>query len=107
MLNVKKLLTHLMTTESTTPTKVGSTWSSGSIELYRKGGAVTLKFGGAVIGNVSSRTNIATIPEGYRPATQIVENIYGGLTVIVNTDGRLQVDPSAGATYYGNVTYTT
>ena len=99
------MLTKMITTEEVTPTKVGTKWSSGSITCCRTSGTVTLKFGGAAIGSISSRTQIATIPEGFRPPTQIVLTTYGGLDVIVNTNGSLQVDPPAGATYYGSVTY--
>ena len=105
MLNIKKLFTKLMTTESATPQKVGTKWTSGSITCYRTGGLVTLKFGGTAISGISSRTQIATIPEGFRPVTQIVITTYGGLDVVVNTNGSLQVDPPAGGTYYGNIAY--
>ena len=101
----KEVFTQMMATEEVTPTKVGTKWSSGSITCYRTGGTVTLRFSGTAIGSISSRTQIATIPEGFRPPTQIVITTYGGLDVIVNANGSLQVDPPAGATYYGSVTY--
>lgn len=109
MLNVKKMLTkltNLMTTQSESVTKVGTVWDSGSISVYKNGGSVTLKFSGAHLGSISDRTQIGTIPDGFRPPCQIAEKTDGTIMLVINTDGRLMVDPPTGGTYYASVTYT-
>lgn len=105
MLNIKKLFTKLMTTESVTPSKVGSAWTSGTITAYRIGGTVTLKFSAAAISGVSSRTTIAKLPDGYKPPAEIVGKPDGGLYILVTPSGNIQVDPPAGGTYYVSVTF--
>lgn len=106
MLNVKKLLTKLMTTQTGSATRVGTVWDSGNINLYRNGGSVTLKFNGAHLGSTSSRTQIGTVPTGFRPPCQIAEKTDASIMVIVEVDGKLKVDPPTGGTYYTSVTYT-
>lgn len=105
MLNLKKLIKKMLTTESVQATKVGSAWTSGNINAYRAGGTVTVKFSGASIGSVSSRTTIARIPEGFRPPAEMVGKPDGSVFVIISTDGYIKVDPPANGTFYVNITY--
>lgn len=105
MLNIKKLFTKLMTTESVTPTRVGSAWTSGDIKAYRVGGTVFLKFSGAHINAITQRTTIATLPEGYRPPAEVTGKPDGTIYIIVGTGGAIQIDPMNGGTFYSNVTF--
>lgn len=102
----KGVFTQMMATEEVTPTKVGTTWDSGDIKVYRTGGCVTVKFLAAHIKSINSRTTIATIPEGFRPPFEVALKPDGTLFVIVRTDGSLQVDPPANGTFYTSITYT-
>lgn len=78
------------------PTKTGSLWTAGEIKVIRRGNICQLKINGATIGAASSRTTIATLPNGFRPITQTeflcrisANNIDIGF---VNPDGTIQVD---------------
>jgi len=109
VLNVKKMLTkltNLMITKTESVTKVGNVWDSGSINVFKNGGSVTLKFSGAHLGSISSRTQIGTIPDGFRPPCEIAEKTDGTILLIINPNGKLSVDPPTGGTYYTSITYT-
>ena len=105
MKKITTLLAGMLNQKTATPTKVGSKWVSGTITAYRVGGVVTLKLNAARIDSVTARTAIASLPEGFRPLTEITGKPDGTLFLVIGTAGTIQVDPPAGGTYYTNITY--
>lgn len=110
MLSTKKLLYKIvdyLSYKSASVTKVGNVWTNGSITAYKSGGAVTLKLSGAAFSTVSARTQIGTVPAGFRPATQSYGLDSTGVYVyLVEASGGLYIEKDTGGhTLYGTLTY--
>ena len=94
--------------ETVNATKVGSIWTAGNIVAYRKNGVVTLKINGATFSQMTARTVIANIADGYRPPTEMY-GLIDGTTVsfYVKTNGDIAVAPIAAGQRWGAITYIT
>lgn len=98
-----------------TATKTNSTaWTGGSIQIWRKGNCCTVKFEGVVHPQITSRTTIGTIPEGFRPPMQLEilmtnTNSSGGVSsackFLVNDNGTIQIDPTNAGSTWATITY--
>lgn len=109
MLDVKKLMTKIINAfavKETTPTKYGSAWTSGGIVIYKRSGVVTVKCNGVVISALSARTQIATVPEGFRPLTECGAPIDGtNIFWFVDASGALKVNATSARTFWSSMTY--
>lgn len=117
MLNLKKVLAKLLTSASYTyiiATKEGSVWTSGSIIAHKRNNVVTIKFNAVAHSVPSSRTTIASLPEGFRPPTQLIvlsiARLSGSLAIansfFVNPDGTIQIEGGgANIADYCNASY--
>ena len=86
-----------------------STVSGGGIYASKRSGIVTLKINGTKMPVLSSRTQIGTVPAGFRPCTEVYGFINGMTTneyIVINTVGAIFVNRvvSAGVKY-GTLTY--
>ena len=91
-----------------TATKIeGSPWSSGSITLYKRSGIVTIKFDGVAFSTVSSRTDMGTVPVGYRPRTEMSFCADGSSNrwFFIASDGVIKIGAQEGSTVWGGTTY--
>ena len=81
--------------------------TSGTISCRRKGGCVTVTLRGIAVKQLTARTAIATIPEGYRPSGEQYGTINGegSSYFIVTTAGALQMNAGSARTVYGQITY--
>lgn len=85
-----------------TPTKTDSNvWISGTISLRRRNGIVQIKLDGAVFGAVTDRTTFATIPVGYRPATESYFKDESGNNLLVDTSGNLKTGSRSAGIVWG------
>lgn len=90
----------------TTPTRSGSIWQSGSISIARRGDVVSVKFSGVTLAAVSTRTDFAIIPDGFRPWTEIGMIMDGGAPwVFCRPNGTIAVNQTSAITFWGCVTY--
>ena len=87
--------------------KYGSLWESGVIRAHRRGYVVTFKLDGMTIANVSGgRQQIGTLPEGYRPVTEISFYDDGkSRQFIITSSGVVQAAPQSAGQMWGSVTY--
>lgn len=94
------------TPSETTATRSGSYITSGSITVHRRGNVGHI-YGNITIGSaVASQTTIATIPDGYRPATTDFIHATNGSFFRVNSDGTFQAQNAlAAGNYYFSTTY--
>ena len=91
---------------SATVTKQGSYYSSGAINVIRRGNCVTIDMYALDFSSISSRVTIAIIPAGFRPPV----TVYGIFTdtssyFLVNPDGTIQVNAMSASKKWGTVTY--
>lgn len=87
-------------------TKVGNYWVSGLIRAHRKGYVVTLKLDNMAINAVSGRTQIATIPNGYRPITEVAfHDDSNSRMYIVSADGSVKAETQSAGNIWGAITY--
>ena len=103
---VNSLISNLVNYSSADATKVGDCWTSGAIRAYRRGYIVTLKLDNMAISAVSSRTQIATIPDGYRPVTEV--GFYDDTNTrqyIVSNDGTFRAGAQSSGNVWGSITY--
>lgn len=109
MLDVKKLMTKIINAfavKETTPTKYGTKWTSGNIQVYKRSGIVTVKCNGVAISALSARTQIATVPDGYRPVSEHGAPFDGSSVFwFVSADGSLKVNATGANTFWGAMTY--
>ena len=109
MLDLKALLAKIIdcfTLKTTTATKYGNVWQSGSINIYKRGGIVTVKMNGVATSSISARTQIATVPEGFRPSTEIGAPIDGSnVWWFVDSSGLLKVNATSARVSWGAMTY--
>ena len=92
--------------ETAQATKSGSYWTSGNITIYKRGHVAQLKINGATITQLTGRTTIATVPEGFRPITETSGFIDSETTrTFIRPDGQLRVDATSAGTKYGNIIY--
>ena len=92
---------------STNPTKVtNSKWTSGTITIRKKNGWAFLKIDGAVLSAISARETIATVPEGYRPATEsYFFSSDGTRQFLIDTSGNLKAGEQSAGTVWGSGAY--
>lgn len=109
MLDVKALLvkiTDYFTLKTTTATRYGTVWQSGAINIYKRGGIVTVKLNGVSVSAISARTQIATVPAGFIPPTEIGAVVDGTNTFwFIDTGGALKLNATSAITMWGAMTY--
>lgn len=100
---------YLNYTEQVTPTRPsGSKWTSGSITLRKKNGVVMVQMSGAVLSEITTRTTIATAPDGFRPA---VEAYFSDDSLnrkfIIKTNGEIIATAQSAGSVYASGMYLT
>lgn len=96
-------ITNPATVNYTTPTKTDSSiWTGGTISLRKCNGIVQIKLDGAIFSAVTNRSTFATIPEGYRPATESYFVDESGYRLLVDTNGNLKTGERSAGTTWGN-----
>lgn len=109
MLDLKALLAKIIdyfTLKTTTATKYGNVWQSGSINIYKRSGIVTVKINGVTISSISARTQIATVPAGFIPPTEIGAPIDGtNIFWFVDSTGALKINATSARTMWAAMTY--
>lgn len=79
--------------------------TAGNVTFYRRGFVVTV-YGSPTVSALSSRTQIAIIPAGYRPVQAYIGHIAGTTTqIIFNTDGKLTMDATTAGQKWFTETY--
>lgn len=89
-------------------TRVGSVWTAGEIAAFRRGNCCVLKINGATFNGVNARTVFASLPEGFRPPTEVTLHIPRSpyTTIIgVRWDGQIWVENLDAGSYWYNLTY--
>ena len=87
-------------------TKVGNYYSSGAINVVRRGNCITIDMNAIAFINITSRVTVATVPSDFRPPTAV----YGLFTdmanyFLVTMNGEIQVNPMSAGTKWGTITY--
>lgn len=89
-------------------TKVGNYYKSGGISYYYNSGVVQVNVGSLAMNTITARTTIATIPAGFRPATETYGHVSGSpaATFFITTNGEIRVDSNlSGKTWWGTCTF--
>lgn len=92
---------------STNPTKVtNSKWTSGTVTIRKRNGIGEIKFDGMVLSAISARETIATVPEGYRPSTEVYFfSSDGARQFLIDTSGNLKANGQSAGTVWGSGTF--
>ena len=73
------------------------------------GNVVTLRFHAVAVKELSSRTTIGTIPEGFRPPNElyVIPNATpnNSTYIMVQSNGDIKMEPTAARTYFANLSY--
>ena len=103
------LLSQNLETQELTVTNwnVVDSSNTGGLVAIRKGGTGTIKLNGVKFKATSSRTNFATIPVGFRPATETAMLVDSSNTCwfFCRPDGSVAIQGAAAATYWGACTF--
>lgn len=80
--------------------------STGTMIALRRGGVVTIKFNGVKLKATSGRIDFATIPEGFRPPTEVA-NVFDQTSIwfFCRPNGTIAVQNSLASTYWGAITF--
>lgn len=92
---------------SAEPTKVsGSKWTGGSMRIRKRGDICEIKFEGVVLSALTSRETIATVPEGYKPSTEIYFlSAEGTRSFLITSGGELKANAQSAGTIWATGVY--
>ena len=80
--------------------------TGGAIHYKKYGGVVTVKFQALVVKQLTARTVIATIPEGFRPYTEVYGTVNNNTRyALVSQNGDVSLEPGSAGTIYVSMTY--
>lgn len=92
--------------ETTISPPSGSKWTGGSMKVRKKSGICEIKFEGVVLSTLTTRETIATIPEGFRPATETYFfSSEGGSSFLITTGGELKANSQPSGTKWATGVY--
>ena len=102
-----KALRDFVAITSAVPTQTaGSKWTGGTMRVRKRSGICEIKFEGVVLSALTTRETIATIPEGFRPATETYFfSSEGGSSFLITTGGELKANQQPAGTKWATGVY--